>query len=568
MRIRRPNGGLLIAIVLLSAWTPAFSQTTMTNDANDLHAVIEEFEADQGSLGRLYRLSGSGARRERFDTLYAEWQARLKKIPAKDLSPAGKADAALFANFLARRRRQLEIEGAEQAKLEAILPFADSIIALEESRALMKPIDPAQAAVALDGLSKQVHEAKQNLNGAAKDLGYSAVEQTRELRRALERWFKFYDGYDPVFSWWNAAPYKQANEALESFEKELSDKTLGPGGTEIVGRAVGREALMADLASEMIPYTPEELIAFGEREYAWCEKEMKKASRELGYGDDWKKALEHVKGLYVPPGKQTELVRNLALEAIEYVESRNLVTVPELAKETWRMEMMAPERQLVSPFFLGGETIIVSYPTDTMTHEQKMMSMRGNNPHFSRATVQHELIPGHHLQQFMESRYRPYRRLFGTPFWVEGWALYWEMLLWDLGFPQKPEDRIGMLFWRMHRCVRVSFSLRFHLGELTPQQCVDMLVDRVGHERANAEGEVRRSFNGSYPPLYQAAYLIGGLQFRALRRELVDSGKMTDREFHDAILHENNIPVPMLRAILLGQDPSDKSVSNWRFEVR
>ena len=60
--------------------------------------------------------------------------------------------------------------------------------------------------------------------------------------------------------------------------------------------------------------------------------------------------------------------------------------------------MMSPERQLVAPFFLGGETILVSYPTDGMTHEQKLMSLRGNNKHFARATVHHELIPGHHLQ--------------------------------------------------------------------------------------------------------------------------------------------------------------------------
>ena len=95
------------------------------------------------------------------------------------------------------------------------------------------------------------------------------------------------------------------------------------------------------------------------------------------------------------------------------------------------------------------------------------------------------------------------------------------MLLWDLEFPQSPEDRVGMLFWRMHRTARIIFSLSFHLGTMTPQECIDFLVERVGHERANAEGEVRRSFNGSYSPLYQVAYMIGGLQFRALHRELV-----------------------------------------------
>ena len=133
------------------------------------------------------------------------------------------------------------------------------------------------------------------------------------------------------------------------------------------------------------------------------------------------------------------MIRDLALEAIKFVEDNNLVTVPELAKESWRMEMMTPERQLVSPFFLGGEVIQVSFPTNTMAHEQKMMSMRGNNIHFSRATVHHELIPGHHLQGFMAARNKPYRAIFGTPFWTEGNALYWELLLWDLDFAKTPE---------------------------------------------------------------------------------------------------------------------------------
>jgi uncharacterized protein (DUF885 family) len=200
-----------------------------------------------------------------------------------------------------------------------------------------------------------------------------------------------------------------------------------------------------------------------------------------------------------------------------------------------------------------------------MTYGQKLMSMRGNNIHFARATVFHELFPGHGLQAFMGARYRPYRAVFGTPFTGEGWALYWEMLLWDLKFHGLPEDRIGALFWRMHRCARIVFSLGFHLGELTPQQCVDYLVDRVGHERDNAIGEVRRSFATTYSPLYQAAYLLGGLQFYALRKELVDTGRLTNRQFHDAILKLNRIPVEMIRASLTNQKLTRDFSSNWKF---
>jgi len=227
--------------------------------------------------------------------------------------------------------------------------------------------------------------------------------------------------------------------------------------------------------------------------------------------------------------------------------------------------MMTPERQLVNPFFTGGETISVSYPTNTMSHEQKMMSMRGNNIHFARATVFHELIPGHHLQGFMTARYKPYRGPFRTPFWGEGWALYWELLLWDMGFPKTPENRIGMLFWRMHRCARIIFSLSFHLGKMTPQEAIDFLVKRVGHEPENATAEVRRSFNGSYEPLYQAAYLLGGLQIYSLHKELVDSGKMTNRAFHDAILKQNSIPIEMVRASLTKQILTRDFRSSWKF---
>lgn len=200
-----------------------------------------------------------------------------------------------------------------------------------------------------------------------------------------------------------------------------------------------------------------------------------------------------------------------------------------------------------------------------MAHDDKLMSMRGNNPHFNRATVHHELIPGHHLQGFMTTRFNRHGRVFPTPFWGEGWALYWEMRLWEADFPRGPEDRIGMLFWRMHRAARIIFSLGFHLGRMTPEEAVDFLVDRVGHERANAEAEVRRSFAGSYPPLYQVAYMIGGLQFRALQRELVESGPMSESDFHDAVLRGGRMPVEMVRARLTRQRLSPAFTTSWRF---
>jgi uncharacterized protein (DUF885 family) len=329
---------------------------------------------------------------------------------------------------------------------------------------------------------------------------------------------------------------------------------------------IGAEGLRAHLAHDMMPYTAEELIAIANAEFAYLEGELLKAAREMGFGDDWKAAQEAVKRKAVAPGQKPGLVRELAAQSEAFVDARGSITIPPLAREIWRMGMMSPERQLTNPFFLGGEQITISYPTDEMSHDDKLMSMRGNNPHFNRATVHHELIPGHHLQGFMTQRFNSHRQLFSTPFWGEGWALYWEIVLWDQRFPRGPEDRIGMLFWRMHRAARIIFSLSYHLGLMTEAEAVDFLVERVGHERANAAAEVRRSFAGSYSPLYQVAYMMGGLQFRSLRRELVEAGRMSERAFHDAVLQGGTMPVELVRARLTGGRALTRDyTARWRF---
>jgi uncharacterized protein (DUF885 family) len=200
-----------------------------------------------------------------------------------------------------------------------------------------------------------------------------------------------------------------------------------------------------------------------------------------------------------------------------------------------------------------------------MTHADKLMAMRGNNKHFTRLVVPHEMIPGHHLQRFYADRTRPYRGQFSTPFYVEGWALYWEMREWELGWARGPEDRIGMLFWRAHRCARIKVSLAFHLNQMTPEQMVDFLVAEVGHERANAVAEVRRYINGSYSPLYQCGYMIGGLQLRQLHREAVEAGKMSEKQFHDAVLQTNTMPMEMVRALLLKTDLKSTGEAEWKW---
>ena len=540
---------------------------------------VRVFEADVRAVERKFDVPLAEASTRRLRMLYEDHAAAVREVDFEPLPTDGKVEAVLLAAECRYRAalldREAKLRGQSGDLLKPVLPLVETLqtrVRGELPAAREVAASFAEVTETLEAAAKSL-KAKDAADPAdrpqtEKVAAYWAAGRLDDVRRNLAVFHRFREGYDPEYSWWCRKPREQLDAALYAYTQAVRGEVVGvpEDDTEtIVGVPIGEEGLRVDLAHEFVAYSPEELIAIGRRELAWCDREMKKAAAEMGLGEDWKAALDRTKNDFVPPGDQPQLIVDLALEATEYVKRHDLVTVPPLAEDVWNMTMLSPERQRVSPFFLGGPTIQISYPTDTMTHAEKLMTMRGNNPHFARATVHHELIPGHHLQIYMQSRHRPHRQLFFTPFWMEGWALYFEMLFWDMEFARTPEEKMGMLFWRKHRAARILFSLNYHTGRWTPEECIEFLIDNVGFERKNATAEVRRSVMGGYSPLYQAAYLLGGLQIRDLYKEVVDAGKMTPREFHDFIIQQNSIPIALIRAQLLDEPLTLDFESDWEF---
>jgi uncharacterized protein (DUF885 family) len=623
------------------------------------------------------------ARLKRFDM---SWQTALARIDDTRLSMEARTDLADLKTTIQKNSADLDAQTAALAQVMPLLPFAPDLVRLIEARVALKDIDAEKAAGTLTAVTKQITDMQTQLTMGAVQASPAqatgAAGAVDQIRANLTAWNTFYNGYDPLFTWWMGLPFKHVDSALQAYSTFLREKVAaanlasnlkvpalridpapspkfseapdlaeilalpqdemvdivrrfraapengrGAGGaapprtaqyyndwlaalktldfdrltrhaqvdylflkkraelelarldkplpsinprktdnTGIPGNARGREGLIRDLEDELIPYTPEQLIVLADREFAWCENEMRKASRQMGFGDDWKKALEKTKTMHPPPGGQPAMIRDLLVEAVDYVRAHNLVTIPQVNAESQHMIMMTPERQLVNPFFTGGAQMSVSYPTDTMEFEARLQSMRGNNRPWSHATAFHEMMPGHNLVNYFSQRYSGYRpSLGGGPFFGEGWAVYWELVLYDMGFDDTPEERVGALFWRMFRCARIIFSLRFHMGQWSPQESIDFLVDRVGHERDNATAEVRRSFEGGYTPLYQAAYLLGALQLQSLHKELVDTKVMTNTAFHDEILRGGSMPIELIRLDLTKQKLARDMPIDWKF---
>jgi uncharacterized protein (DUF885 family) len=583
-----------------ASYVPDLAELAATSELRD---VVARYSADRDLVQRFWTVSGSLTRDAKMRAFHAGWLRGLPKIDFDRLSRQGQADYVLLRNRIEYDLTLVDRDVRLIEMVAPLLPFAQEIAKLQEDRQRLFFIKADAAVTALQAIADKLRAVQAAVGAgtltAKPGPAIKAARQLDGLRTALNEWYAFYNGYDPEFTAKVPAVYGALNSDLDKFSAAIREKLAGvppgvsigrrPGqgggraarggdsappaanlnqplvlGEPIIGDPVGREGLLEDLKVEMIVYSPEQLIEIGNREYAWAEAEMKKAARELGFGDDWRAALEKVKNAFVPRGGQPALVRNLEIQAEKFIREHDLVTIPDIVHDTWRMNMMAPQQMRSAPFFLGGESILVSYPVEGMGDDLAAMIMKGNGPHLSHATVFHELIPGHGLQGFMAARYNPHRALFNTPFYGEGWALGWELELWDLGFHATPEDRIGALFWRMHRAARIIFTLNYQMGLWSPQRCVDFLVSN-GHERYTAEGEVRGHVQNS-PPTYQISYLLGALQRRALRRELVTEKKaMTVKQFNDAYLRTGPMPLEIVRALLGNYPLTRDAKAGWKF---
>jgi uncharacterized protein DUF885 len=570
--------GLVVAFGCV-AGSVAFGQRLSPDSA--MAPEIRRTIADEGMVRSFFGLRWSEARIDGRAKLADEGLSRFGGLDWDEMDVFSKADAVLLRHHFEGVLSEVDQSRARRAEMLELLPMLEFVERLERDRSEMAELDLEALAGQIGEISEQIDAVKERIIKPGEESDREdAIEVSATLalrvagavagtRRVFEQWNNQYSEFEPGFSWWIETPFADAKKAMEAYEKYLRRDLAGQKGNDddpLVGDPEGRDRLVDGLKREMIAYSPEELIEIGQRELAWCQEQMRLASNEMGFGDDFHAALEAVKDEHVPPGEQARLVTEQAEDVIRMLRERDLVTVPELAAELWRTRMITERGQRVLPFAAYSDNhVMVAYPTAGMDTDEKSMAMRGNNEHFTRIVVPHELIPGHHLQGFMASRVRTYRGLFRTPFFVEGWALYWEMVLWDMGYARSPEDRIGMLFWRSHRAARIIVSLKFHLGEMSPNEMIDFLVDEVGHERSNATSEVRRYINGSYSPLYQVAYMIGGLQIRALRREVVDGGLMSEKDFHDELLQHGSIPVEMIRAQMLGLVVEPDWEASWRF---
>src|SRR5207253_1459454 len=183
---------------------------------------------------------------------------------------------------------------------------------LQDARRNMLAMDSKAAARTLADVTKQIDSLRLLFEPAtprtgadsshpraapprpSKTVAYRAALGVDQLKNVVGNWYRYYDGYDPQFSWWIKDPYRKLDDALTAYARTLRERVVGYRPTQtvaaaapagggrgggggggrggsaaeanepIIGDPIGADGLKADLVFEMIPYTPEELIGIAE----------------------------------------------------------------------------------------------------------------------------------------------------------------------------------------------------------------------------------------------------------------------------------------------------------------
>ncbi len=181
------------------------------------------------------------------------------------------------------------------------------------------------------------------------------------------------------------------------------------------------------------------------------------------------------------------------------------------------------------------------------------------------STIYHEAVPGHHLQG-ATIRLVPLTRAHKLGFMSahgEGWALYSERLMDELGWFRTPETRLGFLCAHAFRAARVVVDIGLHTGRTIPmgwpgagetwtyERAIDFIVRAGGMDRDKAESEVLRYLSW---PSQATAYKLGERTWLAGREAARSAAAATGRAFDRKAWHAESLALGPLGLRRLGAE--------------
>jgi len=414
-----------------------------------------------------------------------EQAARAALAQLAAATPVDDTDRVTIADLSAELSLDLELAAAgwDQRDLNVIASPAQGIREIFDLMPTAREHDWAiiarklgNVAGALEGYTETLREGITAGNTPARRQVVEVLEQAR--RNASP------DGFFPEFAAEATAQSGEIPDVLRSglarnaaaaaeaygFFASFLETELAPVARE--HDAVGRE-LYSLMSRRFLGATIDldETYEWGIDELARMVEEQTRVAGEILPGASVEEAIAH---LEKDPSRK--LRGREALQA--WMQNLSDTAIAELSRT--HFEIPEPVKALecmIAP--TAGGAIYYTGPTDDFSRPGRMWwSIPEGVDEFDTwretTTVYHEGVPGHHLQigqaVYNRAQLNSWRRLLaGTSGHAEGWALYAERLMQELGYLDDPADRLGMLDGQRMRAARVVLDIGVHLGKIHPE---------------------------------------------------------------------------------------------------
>jgi Bacterial protein of unknown function (DUF885) len=323
--------------------------------------------------------------------------------------------------------------------------------------------------------------------------------------------------------------------------------------------AIGEAAQARKLREvHCFPTTPAEFTGIGEAQIAELTAALTEQAAKLGSAD-WSAKLDELKGDHpdldgLLPAYERELER---LESFVFQE--DLATNPDAVA---RVE---PTPEFLRPV-MGYAAYLPAGPFDAwqqgyfwVTPPPDEAGLRDHSRAMIPAVAAHEGYPGHHLQMTSVNRLPSLtRRAIRSTVMIEGWGLYTEQLMADVGY-YDDAARLAQLAMRLLRALRIVLDMELQCGELDYEAAVARAVSVARLEESTARSEVARY---TMTPTQPFSYLVGSLELERLRA--ASQARLGDafhlRRFHDRVLSYGHMPPTLVARAIEAADATEASL--------
>ena len=347
-----------------------------------------------------------------------------------------------------------------------------------------------------------------------------------------------------------------AAQALRDFAGWLGNEHAGRFPTD-APFAIGEEAQARKLREvHCFPTTPAEFTQLGEAQIAELVEALTEQAAKLG-GSDWSAKLDELKDDH-PDADGLLAAYQRELERLEsFVFREDLATNPDAVA---RVE---PTPEFLRPV-MGYAAYLPSGPFDAwqqgyfwVTPPPDEAGLRDHAHAMIPAVSAHEGYPGHHLQMTSVNRLPSLtRRAIRSTVMIEGWGLYTEQLMADVGY-YDDAARLAQLAMRLLRALRIVLDMELQSGELTYEAAVARAVSVARLEESTARSEVARY---TMTPTQPFSYLVGCLELERLRdasqARLGDAFRL--RRFHDRVLSYGHMPPTLVARAITAADEREQ----------